>query len=60
MAAAHRMLSEPRFDRISVGGIGCASACSDPSHFIRQCRKSPHDTGGAFRGSAKAIVIPLA
>ena len=40
MAAARRMLSEPRFDRISIGGIGLRVGLSDPSHFIRQCRKS--------------------
>ncbi|KRR27275.1 AraC family transcriptional regulator [Bradyrhizobium lablabi] len=49
MAAARRMLSEPRFDRISVGGIGLRVGLSDPSHFIRQCRRSFGMTPGAFR-----------
>jgi AraC family transcriptional regulator, positive regulator of tynA and feaB len=49
MAAARRMLSEPRFDRISIGGIGLRVGLSDPSHFIRQCRKSLGMTPGAFR-----------
>ena len=49
IAAARRMLSEPRFDRISVGGIGLRVGLSDPSHFIRQCRKSLGMTPGAFR-----------
>jgi AraC-like DNA-binding protein len=49
MAAARRMLSEPRFDRISVGGIGLRVGLSDPSHFIRQCRKSLGMTPGVFR-----------
>ncbi len=49
MAAARRMLSQPRFDRISIGGIGLRVGLSDPSHFIRQCRKSLGTTPGAFR-----------
>lgn len=49
MAAARRMLSEPRFDRISISGIGLRVGLSDPSHFIRQCRKSLGMTPGAFR-----------
>ena len=49
MAAARRMLSEPRFDRISVGGIGLRVGLSDPSHFIRQCRRHLGMTPGAFR-----------
>ncbi|KRR18834.1 helix-turn-helix transcriptional regulator [Bradyrhizobium retamae] len=49
MAAARRMLSEPRFDRISVGGIGLRVGFSDPSHFIRQCRRYLGMTPGAFR-----------
>jgi methylphosphotriester-DNA--protein-cysteine methyltransferase len=44
MAAARRMLSEPRFDRISVGGIGLRVGCPIPP-LIRQCRKSRHDPG---------------
>ena len=46
---ARRMLSEPRFDRISISGIGLRVGLSDPSHFIRQCRKSLGMTPGAFR-----------
>jgi AraC family transcriptional activator of tynA and feaB len=49
MAAARRMLSEPRFDRISIGGIGLRVGLLDPSHFIRQCRKYLGMTPGAFR-----------
>jgi AraC-like DNA-binding protein len=49
MAVARRMLSEPRFDCISVAGIGLRVGLSDPSHFIRQCRKSLGMTPGAFR-----------
>jgi AraC-like DNA-binding protein len=49
MAAARRMLSEPRFDRIGISGIGLRVGLSDPSHFIRQCRKSLGMTPGAFR-----------
>ena len=49
MTVARRMLSEPRFDRISVGGIGLRVGLSDPSHFIRQCRKHLGMTPGAFR-----------
>jgi AraC family transcriptional activator of tynA and feaB len=49
MAVARRMLSEPRFDRISVGGIGLRVGLSDPSHFIRQCRRYLGMTPGAFR-----------
>jgi AraC family transcriptional regulator, positive regulator of tynA and feaB len=49
MAAARRMLSEPRFDHIGVGGIGMRVGLSDPSHFIRQCRRYLGMTPGAFR-----------
>ena len=49
MAAARRMLSEPRFDHIGVGGIGLRVGLSDPSHFIRQCRKYLGTTPAAFR-----------
>ena len=49
MAVARRMLSEPRFNRISVGGIGLRVGLSDPSHFIRQCRRYLGMTPGAFR-----------
>jgi len=49
MAAARRMLSEPRFDRISIGGIGLRVGLSDPSHFIRQCRRHFGMTPAAFR-----------
>jgi len=49
MAAARRMLSEPRFDRIGIGGIGLRVGLSDPSHFIRQCRRHLGMTPAAFR-----------
>ena len=49
MAAARRMLSEPRFDRIGIGGVGMRVGFSDPSHFIRQCRKYLGMTPAAFR-----------
>lgn len=49
MAVARRMLSEPRFDHIGVGGIGLRVGLSDPSHFIRQCRKHFGMTPAAFR-----------
>ncbi|XIA64617.1 helix-turn-helix transcriptional regulator [Bradyrhizobium sp. TZ2] len=49
MAVARRMLSEPRFDRISISGIGLRIGLSDPSHFIRQCRRYLGMTPGAFR-----------
>ncbi len=43
------VLADPRFDRISVGGIGLRVGLSDPSHFIRQCRRHLGMTPGAFR-----------
>jgi len=49
MAVARRMLSEPRFDHVGVGGIGLRVGLSDPSHFIRQCRKHFGMTPAAFR-----------
>lgn len=49
MSAARRLLSEPRFDRVSIGGIGQKVGLSDPSHFIRQCRKHFGVTPGVFR-----------
>ncbi len=49
MAVARRMLSEPRFDRVGVGGIGLRVGLSDSSHFIRQCRRYLGMTPGAFR-----------
>lgn len=49
MAAARRMLSEPRFDRIGIGGVGLRVGFCDPSHFIRQCRKYLGMTPAAFR-----------
>ncbi len=39
MSMACKMLAEPRFDRVSIGGIGQKVGLTDPSHFIRQCRK---------------------
>ncbi|MBR1250596.1 helix-turn-helix transcriptional regulator [Bradyrhizobium sp. AUGA SZCCT0169] len=49
MAVARRMLSEARFDHIGVGGIGLRVGLSDPSHFIRQCRRYLGMTPAAFR-----------
>ncbi len=49
MAAAARMLSEPRFDQHSIAGIGLRVGFSDPSHFIRQCRARLGSTPGALR-----------
>jgi AraC-like DNA-binding protein len=49
MSMARKMLAEPRFDRVSIGGIGHKVGLSDPSHFIRQCRKYWGVTPGAFR-----------
>jgi AraC-like DNA-binding protein len=49
MAVARRMLSEPRFDHVGVGGIGLRVGLSDSSHFIRQCRRHLGMTPGAFR-----------
>jgi AraC-like DNA-binding protein len=49
MAAAARMLSEPRFDQCSIAGIGLRVGFSDPSHFIRQCRGRLGLTPGALR-----------
>jgi AraC family transcriptional activator of tynA and feaB len=49
MAVARRMLSEPRFDHIGIGGIGLRVGLSDPSHFIRQCRRYLGVTPAAFR-----------
>jgi AraC family transcriptional regulator, positive regulator of tynA and feaB len=49
MAAAARMLREPRFDQHSVAGIGLRVGFSDPSHFIRQCRERLGLTPGALR-----------
>lgn len=49
MTVARRMLSEPRFDQIGVGGVGLRVGLSDPSHFIRQYRKHFGMTPAAFR-----------
>ncbi len=49
MAVARRMLSESRFDHIGVGGIGLRVGLSDPSHFIRQCRRYLGMTPAAYR-----------
>ena len=49
MAAAARMLNEPRFDQCSIAGIGLRVGFSDPSHFIRQCRGRLGLTPGALR-----------
>jgi AraC-like DNA-binding protein len=49
MAVARRMLSEARFDHIGISGIGMRVGLSDPSHFVRQCRRYLGMTPGAFR-----------
>ncbi|MGY8635421.1 AraC family transcriptional regulator [Bradyrhizobium sp. 14AA] len=49
IAIARRMLSESRFDHIGISGIGMRVGLSDPSHFIRQCRRYLGMTPGAFR-----------
>jgi AraC family transcriptional regulator, positive regulator of tynA and feaB len=49
MATAHRMLTDARFDRLSIGGVGLRIGLSDPSHFIRQCRKHLGMTPGELR-----------
>ena len=49
MAVARRMLSEPRFDHIGISGIGLRVGLSDPSHFIRRCRRYFGVTPAAFR-----------
>ncbi|MGM4907038.1 helix-turn-helix domain-containing protein [Tardiphaga sp. 866_E4_N2_1] len=49
MSMALKMLAEPRFDRVSIGGIGQKVGLTDPSHFIRQCRKYLGVTPGEFR-----------
>jgi len=49
MATAHRMLTDARFDRLSIGGVGLRIGLSDPSHFIRQCRKHHGMTPGELR-----------
>jgi AraC-like DNA-binding protein len=49
MSMARKMLAEPRFDRVSIGGIGQKVGLTDPSHFIRQCRKYLGVTPGEFR-----------
>lgn len=49
MSVARRMLAEPRFDHVSVGGIGQKVGLNDPSHFIRLCRKYLGVTPGEFR-----------
>jgi AraC family transcriptional activator of tynA and feaB len=49
MATAHRMSTDARFDRLSIGGVGLRIGLSDPSHFIRQCRKHLGMTPGELR-----------
>jgi AraC family transcriptional activator of tynA and feaB len=49
MATAHRMLTDARFDRLSIGGVGLRIGLSDPSHFIHQCRKHLGMTPGELR-----------
>ena len=49
MAVARRLLSEPRFDRLSVAEIGRRVGLADASHFVRQCRKHLGATPGALR-----------
>jgi AraC family transcriptional regulator, positive regulator of tynA and feaB len=49
MSIVRKMLAEQRFDRVSIGGIGQKVGLTDPSHFIRQCRKYLGVTPGEFR-----------
>ena len=51
MAAARRLLAEPRFDRLSVGEIGRRVGLCDASHFIRLCRRELGATPGSLRRS---------
>jgi AraC family transcriptional regulator, positive regulator of tynA and feaB len=46
MATAHRMLTDARFDRLSIGGIGLRIGLSDPSPFHSPVpQTSRHDPG---------------
>jgi AraC-like DNA-binding protein len=49
MAAAHRLLSDARFDRLTVAEIGRRVGLLDASHFVRQCRQWLGATPGALR-----------
>ena len=59
MATAHRMPTDARFDRLSIGGVGLRIGLSDPSHFIRQCRKHLGMTPGKLRGQRESWSVDL-
>ena len=39
MALARRMLESPAFDKVATGEVGWRVGFSDPSHFVRVCRR---------------------
>ncbi|MDM0013734.1 helix-turn-helix domain-containing protein [Variovorax sp. J22P168] len=49
MEVAQRLLSDPRFDRLSIAEIGRRVGLGDPSHFIRLCRTRLGSTPGRLR-----------
>jgi len=49
MDAAHRLLADARFDRLTVGEIGRRVGLLDPSHFVRAFRRATGRTPGAVR-----------
>ncbi len=49
MAAAKRMLCDPRFGRVSVADIGSRIGFADASHFIRRFKAAYGDTPAAMR-----------
>lgn len=49
MQSAKRMLSDRRFDSLTVGEIGRRNGFSDASHFVRQCRRHLGSTPGVLR-----------
>jgi len=54
MKAAHRMLTDPRFERLSVGEIGRRVGIADGSHFARQYRKHFGVPPGASRSERES------
>jgi AraC family transcriptional activator of tynA and feaB len=53
------MLTDARFDRLSIGGVGLRIGLSDPSHFIRQCRKHLGMTPGELRRQRESWSVDL-
>jgi len=49
MAAARRMLTDARFDRLGIAQIGYRVGLADASHFVRQCRAHLGATPGELR-----------